>query len=314
MFELTAPGPPPIYMPEAVRRRLDALAAPWLNPGKGGFDFLSPEGEAALLPARSMSWRIFKNPVALFIGGVSAVILELAEPRVRSGVWDHTTFREDPASRMKRTGLAAMVTVYGARSRAEAMIAGVRRAHDRISGVTPDGRSYTASDPALLNWVQATASYGFVSAYDRFVRRLSPGEMDQAYFEARTPARLYGADRTPESAEEMNACLEAMLPGLEPSTILLDFLDLMMASDILPGGLRPFQRLLVRAAVSTTPEWAQEILRIRPFGLRRGESFLVRQAGSLADRILLDGSPPVLASRRLGLPPDYLYGAPVVAS
>ena len=48
------------------------------------------------MPADSVAWRVFRNPVALFVGGVTAVILELAEPRVRSGVWDHTTFRTDP--------------------------------------------------------------------------------------------------------------------------------------------------------------------------------------------------------------------------
>ena len=40
-----------------------------------------------------MSWRVFKNPLSLFIGGITAVIMELAEPRVRTGVWEHTTFR-----------------------------------------------------------------------------------------------------------------------------------------------------------------------------------------------------------------------------
>jgi uncharacterized protein (DUF2236 family) len=311
MFELTAPGPAPIHLPRSIQQRLDAFAAPYMNPKELGFDFLAPDGEAALLPTRSVTWHLFKNPVSLFVGGVAAVILELAEPRVRSGVWDHTSFRTDPATRIRRTGLAAMATVYGARSRAEAMIAGVRRAHGRVTGVTPDGKAYAASDPDLLNWVQATASFGFVTAYDQFVRRLSPGEMDEAYFEARVPARLYGADRTPECAVEMHAYLEGMLPSLEPSAILLEFLDVMMTSPILPPALRPVQRLLVRAAVSTTPEWAQEILRIRDFGLRRGERFLVRQAGGVADRILLESSPPVQACRRLGLPKDYLYGAPV---
>ena len=52
------------------------------------------------------------------------MILELAEPRVRSGVWDHTSFRTDPVTRLRRTGLAAMVTVYAPRETAEAMIAG----------------------------------------------------------------------------------------------------------------------------------------------------------------------------------------------
>ena len=97
-------------------------------------DFRQPAGEPALAAPDSVSWRVFKNPVSLFIGGVTAVILELAEPRVRTGVWEHSSFRSAPLPRLKRTGLAAMVTVYGARGVAETMIAGVRRMHDRVTG------------------------------------------------------------------------------------------------------------------------------------------------------------------------------------
>jgi hypothetical protein len=78
----------------------DLVAAP----GLPKLDLTKPKGEAALMPPDSVSWRIFKNPVSLFIGGVSAVILELAEPRVRSGVWDHTTFRKNPLTRLRPAG------------------------------------------------------------------------------------------------------------------------------------------------------------------------------------------------------------------
>jgi uncharacterized protein (DUF2236 family) len=127
----------------------------------GDINFSQPAGEPALVSTDSISWRVFKNPLSLFVGGVSAVILELAEPRVRTGVWEHTNFRMNPVGRLQRTGLAAMVTVYGARGTAEAMIARVRRMHDRIAGTTPSGEVYSASDPELLNWVQGTAAYGF---------------------------------------------------------------------------------------------------------------------------------------------------------
>ena len=76
--------------------------------------------------------------------GIAAVILELAEPAVRTGVWKHSTFRQDPLGRLQRTGLAAMVTVYGARSIAERMIQGVVRMHAGVTGETPAG------EPGLL--------------------------------------------------------------------------------------------------------------------------------------------------------------------
>lgn len=48
----------------------------------------------------------------MFIGGITAVILEFAEPRVRDGVWDHTDFRKNPRGRVQRTGLALMLGMY----------------------------------------------------------------------------------------------------------------------------------------------------------------------------------------------------------
>ena len=84
---------------------------------------------------------------------------------MRSGVWDHSSFRTDPMSRMKRTGLAAMVTVYGSQSEARRMIAAIVALHGQVSGLTPGGEAYGANDTELLDWVQATASFGFVEAY-----------------------------------------------------------------------------------------------------------------------------------------------------
>ena len=135
----------------AIVRRLDKASRELLLPDGGrAIDFSCPAGEPALGAPNSVAWRIFKNPVTTYIGGVTAVILELAEPRVRTGVWEHSGFRKDPLRRLRRTGLAAMVTVYGARSTAEAMIAGVRRMHDRVRGETPRGEAYAAIPPRNL--------------------------------------------------------------------------------------------------------------------------------------------------------------------
>lgn len=138
----------PIVLPWPLQGGLAAATRALFDLGdQSSADFLRPVGEAVLVPSDSVSWRVFKNPLSLFIGGVAAVILELAEPRVRTGVWEHTTFRSDPIRRLRRTGLAAMVTIYAARSKAEAMIAAIRRRHDRVVGLTPGGEVYSANDP-----------------------------------------------------------------------------------------------------------------------------------------------------------------------
>ena len=157
--------PDPFTLPFGLQGWIEAQSTQFLHPSNAPpIDFTQPAGEPALVPPSSVAWQVFRNPVSLFIGGVAAVLLELAEPRVRAGVWDHSQFRTDPVKRLRRTGLAAMVTVYGARSIAESMIAGVRGVHGRSSGRTTGGEDYRADDPELLDWVQATASYGFLSA------------------------------------------------------------------------------------------------------------------------------------------------------
>src|ERR1700726_2253834 len=133
-----------IRLPGALQRRLDATIAALVSTAqRPAVDFSQPLSEEALVGPDSVSWRIFKNPVALFVGGVAAVILELAEPSVRAGVWEHSSFRTDPIGRLPRTGLAAMVTVYAARSIAEPMIEGVVRMHANIDGETPAGIRHT---------------------------------------------------------------------------------------------------------------------------------------------------------------------------
>ena len=271
-------------------------------------DFRRPPGEPALVAPDSVSWRVFKNPVSLFVGGVSAVILELAEPRVRTGVWEHSSFRTDPLPRLKRTGLAAMVTVYGARSTAEAMIAGVRRMHDRVAGDTPAGTAYRASDVELLNWVQATASFGFLEAYHAYVRPLSAADRDRFYAEAAPVAALYGAVGAPASVAEWQAHLAAMLPKLERHAIVLEFLELMRKTAILPAPLRGLQGALIRAAVAITPAEVRTVVGLgREWDLGPVEGRMVRLAGAAADRLPLQGTPAVEACLRMGLAGDYLY-------
>src|SRR5262245_55788463 len=226
---------PPIVLPWPLRGGLEAAARALVEPDDGPrIDFSRPIGEPALVSPDSVCWRVFKNPLSLFIGGVTAVIMELAEPRVRTGVWEHTTFRVDPIRRLRKTGLAAMVTIYGAHSKAEAMIARVRRMHDLVAGTTPSGQAYYANDPQLLHWVQATAAYGFLQAYHAYVQPLSFAERNRYYAEGVPAAHLYGATNVPASELELERLFETTIGRLERTYIVFEFLSIIRSAPILP--------------------------------------------------------------------------------
>lgn len=295
-------------LPAFVARQIGALAEVVLaDPGAPVFDFARPRGEPALTPPDSVHWRVFKNPVSLYVGGVAAVILELAEPRVRTGVWEHSSFRAAPVRRMQATGLAAMISIYGPSTAAEAMIAKVVARHEQVRGVTPSGEPYAANDPELLAWVLATTGYGFGGAYSRYVRRLTGEETDRLYAESAPAARLYGLEQPLVSQAQVDALFQTMKDRLEPSPILDEFLRIMRTAPAMPRALRPLQAMFVRAAVEMTPDWARRQLGLAWLGLRPGEEALIRQLGAAADRIPLPSSPAAQACVRLGLPADWLY-------
>ena len=281
-----------------LQRRLAGLVYP---PGTQPEDFLQPPGEPALLAADTVSWRIFRNPVALLVGGVAAVLLELAEPRVRSGVWEHTAFREFPLARLQRTGYAAMMTAFGARSRTEAMVRRINAGHARIAGHTPAGVAYRADDDELLTWVHATATFGFLQAYVACVRPIAAAERDVYYAENQPSARLYGVQAPPASEREFEALCDHMRPQLEPSDIVLEFLAIMGHVPLLPAIARPLQRLLVRAAVQCLPPWTRQQLGLdgERWAVPAWQWRVLRAMGRAADHLDHPTLPAMLVRRRL---------------
>ncbi len=263
-------------------------------------DFRHPGGAPALIAADSISWRVFANPVTIMIGGITAVLLELAEPRVRTGVWEHSDFRAKPFARMKRTGMAAMITVYAPRETAEAMIAGVTRMHGRVSGRTPDGTSYSALDQDLLDWVHATAGYGFIESYSAYASPLGDAQKDQFYGEGKAAACLYGALGAPTSLAEQRTLFAEMDCRLEPSKILHEFLDLAKGALPMPGALAS---LIIKAGVGLLPPHLIGRLELASYlpgdkGRKR-----LHQLAKLAGAMPKPGAPATLACKRMGIRP-----------
>jgi ER-bound oxygenase mpaB/B'/Rubber oxygenase, catalytic domain len=257
--------PTPIILPRPLRSSLEAAVRALLERATGLLS-ISRNRPASPRWCRPIpfSWRIFKNPLSLFIGGVTAVIMELAEPRVRTGVWEHTTFRQDPIRRLRRTGLAAMVTIYGARSTAEAMIARVRRVHDRIAGTTPSGEPYCANDPQLLNWVQATAAYGLITpmcsrSSQRSVTAITPRAFRPQLFMARRAHR--------DLRLSLKICFKRCAAAWSAQTLCLSFSRSCARRPFCRCCCGPRSTCLCGLQFNLTPRWARTILGLEGDGL-----------------------------------------------
>lgn len=271
-------------------------------------DFENPPGAAAFCGPDSMSWRVFKNPIALSIGGVAAVLLEFADARIRSGVWDHSTYKQDPIGRSRRTGMAAMIGVYGPKSAARRVIQGVTNMHARVTGETPRGESYKALDVELLDWVHATAIWGFITAYDQFVEKLSADEKRRYYSEGETIGRMYGAQASLASDADFDAMLDRLFPRFEAHPIIGEFLGIVQNSPSALGLPKALRRALSRASVSILPPRVRERLELGPeYNLSGLEAATLRGLGALAERVPIPAAPPSQACRRIGLPANFLY-------
>ena len=131
-----------------VRRRLRSPEQrPWFEPGS---PIARVHGDASM-----------------FIGGLSALLLQSLHPLAMAGVDEHSGYRGDPWGRLARTSHFLAVTTFGTADDAQREIDVVRAVHRRVTGVAPDGRPYAASDPHLLSWVhlaEVVASCGRTSA------------------------------------------------------------------------------------------------------------------------------------------------------
>ncbi|OJH42044.1 oxygenase MpaB family protein [Cystobacter ferrugineus] len=276
-------------------------------------DFLTPAGEPSLVPPDSVQWRVYRNPIVMGIGGVAAVLLEFADPRIRSGVWDHSVYKVDPIGRSRRTGIAAMVGVYGPASVARKVISGVTKMHARVSGETPNGQSYRALDPVLLNWVSATAAFGFFKAYHTFVRPLSPEDQVRFFREGKPVAELYGVTHSVGSEAEFVAMMEELLPGFEPHPINLEFLNIIESGRAAPSVPRFLHRAMARGAVAILPPVVRKKLELgAEWDLTVLDRLALISAGRLADHRRDRDSPAWQAALRHGLPGDFAWRSPSV--
>ena len=201
-----------------------------------------------------------------------------------------------------------MVGVYGPKRAAERVIQGVTNMHARVNGTTPKGEAYRALDVELLDWVSATAAYGFLTAYDTFCEKVSEADKQLYYAEAAPGAKLYGVQRSPMSTADFFDMMKPLVERFESHEINEEFLGIIMSGAAAPDTPKYLSRAMARASVSLLPPIVRQKLGLGP---KYDFSFIDRQVvkalGAYLNRKPIPGTPPYDASLRLGLPGEFLF-------
>jgi uncharacterized protein (DUF2236 family) len=164
----------------------------------------------------SMMWRINRESV-LLLGGRSALLMQLAHPLVAAGVADHSDFPSDSVKRLRRTLDSMLSIVFGDEESARRTAAAVNRVHQHVNGVAMDGRSYSALDSHLMQWVHSTLVDSSVRVYEACVATLTDEELARYYEESKVVGELFGIPRAdlPASLQEMRDWMREMIASGE---------------------------------------------------------------------------------------------------
>lgn len=139
------------------------------------------QANALTLGPHSVSWR-YSSDLRLFLGSLSALLMQVAHPTVGAGVRDHSNFQQEPWARLFRTIDWVNLTIYGGRDAVE-VSARLREMHKHIKGTNPDGSRYHALEPAAYSWVHATLIYSVVNSQRMFGSGMRQDEVERMYRE-----------------------------------------------------------------------------------------------------------------------------------
>jgi uncharacterized protein (DUF2236 family) len=228
----------------------------------------------------------------LLVGGQRALVMQLAHPLVAAGVAQHSDFPAGALARLRRTLDLSLALIYGTPDEAEAAVAGIRAVHDRVTGSVGD-RAYSANDPDLLQWVNATLIDTALLVYERFVRWLDEGERRRYYEEAAASSSEFGIPPAvvPSDLDAFRLYMAEMISGgelratEEGSRLVRDVLQ-----PPLPLPLRLPTAVIRQITLALLPARIQEMFQLRAGPLAR----LTLAAASRGSRLALPLLPPLV--------------------
>jgi uncharacterized protein (DUF2236 family) len=198
-----------------------------------------------------------------------------------TAVSEHSGFRGDMWGRLARTSTFLATTTFGTARDAQAAVDAVRRIHDGITGVMPDGTPYAASDPHLLAWIHVAEVDSFLLAHQTYGRSpLDQAGRDRYVAQAAVVAEKLGVIDPPRDEESLRGALAGFRPELRSTHHAREAIRYLLWHPELPVAARPAYLTLAAAAIGLMPVWSRRQLRLPWLPLT--ERTVVRTLGHVA--------------------------------
>jgi len=255
-----------------VRARVESTVLGLVSGGGApSVDFLNPPGDPGLFGPDAVCWRVHADFTSMMVGGISALLLQMLHPLALAGVVDHSNFRHDLLGRLRRTATFIAGTTYGSRADAERILERVRRVHRTVVGTAPDGRPYSADDPALLTWIHVAEVDSFLRAHLRYVdARVSAADQDRYFDETALVAERLGAREVPRSRAAVAAYYDRVRPDLAVTERTREVAQILFDAPAPTPAARLPGRVFMEAGIDLLPAWAQALAGYQSLAALRG--------------------------------------------
>ncbi len=195
---------------------------------------------------------------SMFVGGLRALLLQSLHPLAMAGVAQHSNYRDDPWGRLQRTSTFLAETTFGSAVDAQRAVDRVRGIHRRVHGTAADGRSYTATDPHLLEWVHIAEADSFLRAHQLYgAAALDQAGRDAYVADMAEIASRLGVLDPPRTERELAERLSAFRPELRGTSAARDAARFLVLTPPLPLAARAPYGVLTATAVAMLPLWAR---------------------------------------------------------
>ncbi|WP_432020203.1 oxygenase MpaB family protein [Streptomyces sp. 1222.5] len=229
--------------------------------------------------------RTVHGDASMFIGGISALLLQSLHPLAMAAVAAHSGYRGDPWGRLQRTSTFLAVTTYGTAEDAQGAVDHVRAIHDRIRGRTADGSAYHAADSHLLGWVHAAQTESFLRAHQHYgAHPLDTAACDAYVADTARIAESLGVTDPPRDLRGLTDSLATYRPELRATAEARAAARFLLLQPPLPLMARPFYAGLAANAVALLPSWARNMLLLPRVPVL--EDLAVRPAGQALTRTI----------------------------